>query len=637
MDLARCDTGSSVVQTSDKSLRLKYIRRLKDERLGLAMIVASLAVIAVLVGLLFGYLQRTQTTDLRRHGVDLVRLLAGMPYDQLAPAGAVQGGLYVLKANQSNTNFAYAIVTGAQGEVLTEVTASGFLIPQTLLSETVSNWQGERTYSVSEYDRDLLEFYAPMVGADGSLVNLRLGFFRPAFGPSLQQLPFFAILALVVFMLTPLFYFMLQREIRPLRDSSEEINSMMSDGSFGTAQIEPTGELGELMKRFSQFTEIAKERITSLESERTQLETSHKLLAYGRDRIQAALHSLPDAVMTMNEDGKITFANRKVETLLGVRAETIIDKPTAEWCTDPDVQRFLSQYETKHTGPAFDATTVLFEPSLAPDNKLSMRAYPLFSPREAGEIYGNLIVFRDVSEEALEEEGREEFIARLAHELKTPLNTLNLYSEALLGPDGRDESMRIEACNVIRDEIERLSSLVGNMLSINQVETRSLNLDRQRIRLRDLVEDVFNHLSKGGRAAELEFELDLPRELSPVAVDKELLRIALNNLLSNAIKYSEPGGKVTLSAQETDQFIEIHVIDTGLGIAPEEQDRIFEKFYRSENVDARERGGHGLGLPLARQIVELHRGQLSVESKPGEGTDFTIRLGKETGLVRQAI
>ncbi len=195
----------------------------------------------------------------------------------------------------------------------------------------------------------------------------------------------------------------------------------------------------------------------------------------------------------------------------------------------------------------------------------------------------------------------------------------------------------MDACNVIHDEVERLSTLVSNMLNITKMETGSLSLERQRVRLRDLLKDVFNHISKSGGAGELKFDLLLPGKLSAVAVDKDLLRIALNNLLANAIKYSEPGGKVSLSASETADAIEIRVTDTGLGVALEDQERIFEKFYRSDDENARKRGGHGLGLSLAKDIVELHQGRLSVESTLGEGAEFIITLQKEAGLVQQAI
>ncbi len=601
------------------------------------MILASLVVIFVLVGLLFSFQHRGATEDLRMRGVSLVRVLAGMPYEQLVPDSVAQGALGVLRASQENTDFAYALVTDAKGQVLAETTAPGFVIPQSLVLEDLSNWQGERTLSPPGYDRELIEFYAPIIGSNDSLANLRLGFFSPVYGPTLQQLPFFATLALVVFMLTPLFYVMLRREIQPLRDANREISQLMSDGQFGVVQIHASRELGDFMQRFNQFIELAKGRISALEAEQAALQTSTKLLTYRRERIQTVLQALPDAVMVLDESGEITFANRKLEVLLGVSAEDIMNKPTLTWCQDPAVSCFLSQYNTAAASKAFDDSTVRFNLSRAPERKLAMKAYPLFSPREAGEIYGNLVVLRDVSREAQAEQGRTNFVAHLAHELKTPLHTLALYSELLLGPDGKNKSVRVDACNVIHDEVERLSALVSNMLNITKMEAGSLSLDRQRIRLRDLLEDVFNHISKSSKAGELEFELSLPRELSAVSVDKDVLRIALNNLLSNAIKYSEPGGKVMFSATETDDAIEIRVTDTGLGIAVEDQERIFEKFYRSDDEDVRNRGGHGLGLPLAKDIIELHQGQLSVESTPGEGAEFIIILYKEAGLVQQAI
>jgi signal transduction histidine kinase len=124
--------------------------------------------------------------------------------------------------------------------------------------------------------------------------------------------------------------------------------------------------------------------------------------------------------------------------------------------------------------------------------------------------------------------------------------------------------------------------------------------------------------------------------MSSVSVDKDLLRVAVNNLLTNAIKYNKPGGRVTLSADESEQEISIRVRDTGIGIAPAEQQRIFDKFYRSEEESVRLQSGHGLGLALAREIVLLHHGTLSVESTPGEGTEFTIELNKETHFLKQA-
>jgi signal transduction histidine kinase len=212
-----------------------------------------------------------------------------------------------------------------------------------------------------------------------------------------------------------------------------------------------------------------------------------------------------------------------------------------------------------------------------------------------------------------------------------------MYAEMLAGEDGEAKETRVEAVNVINDEVERLSMLVKNLLNITKIEMGSVSLDRQRVKLVDLLKDVLESVGRGGRAAGMELTLDLPHELSPVSVDKDLFRIAVNNLLTNAIKYNRPDGKVTLAAEETREEIRIVVRDQGIGICPEETQRIFEKFFRSEDEQVRQKTGHGLGLPLARDIVELHHGRIEVQSEPGEGSEFAIRLKKNLGLVQEAI
>jgi signal transduction histidine kinase len=212
-----------------------------------------------------------------------------------------------------------------------------------------------------------------------------------------------------------------------------------------------------------------------------------------------------------------------------------------------------------------------------------------------------------------------------------------MYSEALQGEEAEDPQFRNEAVNVIRDEVDRLAGLINNLLNITRIENGSLDLKRQRVKLADLLRDAFDNVSRSGRGVELGFELDVPRELGHVNVDKDLLRIAINNLLTNAIKYNRPGGRVTLAAEETAEVVRIRVRDTGIGIAEADRPRVFEKFFRSEDAQVRERTGHGLGLALVKDIVELHGGSLSVESEPGVGSEFVIELWREAGAMQKAV
>jgi signal transduction histidine kinase len=223
----------------------------------------------------------------------------------------------------------------------------------------------------------------------------------------------------------------------------------------------------------------------------------------------------------------------------------------------------------------------------------------------------------------------------VSHELKSPLNVLAMYGE-LLGDAATTPDQRIEAINVIQDEIERMNSLVNNLLNVSKLEMGSMRPERHRVKLGELLHDTWQQAQARAQQKDIALELQVPHDLPAVSVDKDLFRIALNNLVNNAIKYNEPGGSVVLAAEEGDSDVVIAVRDTGIGMAPEDQVRVTEKFYRVRESGANQRGGHGLGLYLANQIVELHHGRLTLDSQPGQGSVFSIHLKKMPSLAESA-
>ena len=233
-------------------------------------------------------------------------------------------------------------------------------------------------------------------------------------------------------------------------------------------------------------------------------------------------------------------------------------------------------------------------------------------------------------------QARDEFIAHVAHELKTPLGNIALYGELLRDTPDLPADTRVEAINTVCDESQRAAALINNLLNISRIEAGSIVIDRQRVRLADLLADCMAQLQHTGASHDLRLQVRVPPELPPIELDKDLLRIAVNNLLTNAAKYNRTGGEIILSAEETDERIVIAVQDSGIGIAAADLPRVFDKFYRSADRDAVSRGGHGLGLYLARQIVELHQGQIEVTSQPGQGTRFTLSFRKPHVLLRAA-
>lgn len=604
----------------------------KNERIGLVIIAASLLVIALIIALLFGYQQRTKEDQIRSQGLGLIRLLTSLPPDQLLQNDSENGILKVIKYSDQDSSLAYLTLENTAGVRLREVVSAGIIVP---VRADTSMYTNEKQYTLKA-GKDILEFSAPFIINGQAASVIRIGYFKPGFGLSVQQIPFFASIALPIFLLVPLFYFYLKREIRPLHDANEKIEGVIRSGLIQEVKLEASGELSDFMSKLNGFIKHAQNRIEELEGHKEGLVTSSKLLSYQRARVENVLQAMPDGVLIIDETGLVNFSNAKIGHLLGVDASSIVGTKPADWCTNPDIIAFFTRSGGARS-QNYSSESLEFSPGNALETIIQITSYPLFSPKDTSEIFGTLIVFRDITVEKLAKKSRGEFVAHVAHELKTPLNVLSMYAEALQGEDGKDEGFKIEAVNVINDEVERLSTLISNLLSITKIEMGSLNIDRQRIRLHELLQDTMENVARSGKGMALEFKLDLPKEITPISADKDLLRVAINNLLTNAIKYNQQGGTVTLSVNETTEAINIIVSDTGIGIAKEDQDKIFEKFYRSNEGEVRERTGHGLGLSLARDIVHLHNGHLTVDSTLGKGTEFTINIQKSTGLMKQAI
>jgi PAS domain S-box-containing protein len=533
-----------------------------------------------------------------------------------------------------HSSFVYVSLVDMNGETLIEIARPGFSVP-VMTPKTVSSWSDERDVQIEGIDEEILEYNAPFVNKGEIAGHIRLGYIKPAFSLHVSDIPFFATIALAIFLLTPFFYMVVKREIRPLYKVGEQIDRLIAQDKLSRIDISNGGELKNLMSHFSQYVDKALDRVQHLEKELSERETTGKLLSYKGMRLESVIQSLPDAVIVLDETGTASFANTRVSTLLGVSVEDVLEKRPAEWCENTEMAAYLtdcSRRATRNVSPG--SREFRLE---APQKKdIAIMPYPLFSPRDPAHVLGILVLFRDVTAQNLAREGSGAFIAQVAHELKSPLNVISMYSETLQGEGELTQDFLVEAANVIKDESERMTMLINNTLNLTKIEMGSISINRSRVKLKDLLQDAFDTCVRNDKDNNLEFRLDLPAEISPVAVDKELMRVAINNLLTNAIKYNNPGGMVSLTVEETESSVRISVRDTGIGIDSGEVERIFEKFYRSESNEVRERVGHGMGLALAREIVQLHQGTLSVSSAPGKGSEFTIEFNKEADLLKLA-
>ena len=587
------------------------------------MIAASLVVIAIVSGLLYKHQVKLHEDKTRVHGVALTRALSGMQYSQLASSPDNAGLLHSLINVQNNEDFAYAAVVDLAGEKLYETTSAGSIMPAATMPTEPFAWFGEHNLTSPGDGRQIREFFAPVMNMDQLAGFVRIGYYNQPASMLNDQISSFGLMALPIFLLTTLSYFLIRREIKPLGRLSEKMEQASLVYGVPVSASGHSHDLSDFIQRFDQFIQLVQSRVHQMNLESVATQTASHLLSYKQEKAESALNSIPDAVLVIDNACIPTFANQKIEPVLGVNREAIIGRLPQDWCDNKEVLAFLMRFRS----PALTmrSTSIEYAPENNPDRRISVSAFPLFSPRDQNTLFGMLIVFRDISKEHLAKQAGAEFVSHVSHELKTPLNTLSAYSELLLDYASLAETERVDAVNVINSEVERMAALINNLLNISKMETGTLQLARKRVKIHDLLQDAFNSMNSNALGKGVALELKIPPDLGSARLDKDMFRIAIDTLLSNAIKYSNAGGKVTLCAQALDDDqIQISVRDQGIGIAPEDSQKIFMKYYRANNSETALRSGHGLGLYLAKQIIELHHGAISVNSELGKGTEFII-------------
>lgn len=223
------------------------------------------------------------------------------------------------------------------------------------------------------------------------------------------------------------------------------------------------------------------------------------------------------------------------------------------------------------------------------------------------------------------EQARKELVAAISHDLRTPLASLRLMTEAIT--DGvTDEKQTAIFLERMRSEVQYMTGLIEDLFELSQLDAGALKLSLERANLSDLISDTLESLQ--GQAGKKKQTLagEIEGELPEFCFDPRKIQRVLNNLVGNAIRYTPEAGKIWLTARQEGNLVRVSVKDTGDGIAADDLTKIFEPFYRSERSRGREHGGAGLGLAIARGLLEAHGGKISVQSKEGEGSNFTFEL-----------
>jgi signal transduction histidine kinase len=249
---------------------------------------------------------------------------------------------------------------------------------------------------------------------------------------------------------------------------------------------------------------------------------------------------------------------------------------------------------------------------------------------------GIALTHRNVAKEMALARLKSDFVSNVSHELRTPLSLIRLYAETLeLGRLGTAEKQQ-EYYRIIRKESERLSALINNILDFSRIEAGRTEYDLRETDMRELVHATLDSYRYQIEQNGFAFEEKIADDVPPLRVDREAVSRSLLNLVNNALKYSHDRKYIGVNLYRANGSVKLEVIDHGIGIPPEEQQKIFEKFYRVGDPLVHNTKGSGLGLSLVRHIVQAHGGEVLVDSAPGEGSKFTISLPVNSAGTSQA-
>lgn len=332
-----------------------------------------------------------------------------------------------------------------------------------------------------------------------------------------------------------------------------------------------------------------------------QLEDSHR-------ELQAVLDSMQEGVIAVSRDGRVEWANRRMNQLLplGVR----LNAPVVETVRDPDFLRLAQEISTTRRVNTCRAL------SIVPGRVFNVTSAPM--PGGA-----SLLVLHDLTEVERVEKTRRDFIANVSHELRTPLTSIQGYAETLLDT-ASDETTR-DFLEVIRKNAARMTRLTEDLLILAKVESGEHKPKLQPLAAAELLHDAEQYFREHQSESALALTIN-GDALKLVSADRDQMFQVFTNLIDNACKYAAEGKRIEIGALDVEGFVEFYVRDFGPGIASEHLPRLFERFYRVEKARSRESGGTGLGLAIAKHIVRAHGGDIHAQSELGHGSTFAFTL-----------
>ena len=336
-----------------------------------------------------------------------------------------------------------------------------------------------------------------------------------------------------------------------------------------------------------------------------------------KEQLSTIVNNIESGIVLIDEKGYIHYVNRKFISMFGKEARAYRGYLYYDVLENEEIHKAVQEtflYETNIKAP-FKKKSGLKE------RYFEIVGAPIFDERK--QLKGAVLVLYDITELKKLEMMRKDFVANVSHELKTPITSIKGFAETLLDGAMEDTEALTQFLQIIYDESNRIKFLIDDLLTLSRLENDGFHMQVAETNLNSLVADIDPIIRHKAEEKQLQFSISMADGMEAV-VDRERIKQVMFNLLDNAISYTPEGGRIHLDVKQTDDQLIICVSDTGIGIEESAMPRLFERFYRVDKARSRNTGGTGLGLAIVKHIVELHQGEIELESEVGKGSKFNV-------------
>ncbi|OGW75502.1 MAG: hypothetical protein A2Z72_02800 [Omnitrophica bacterium RBG_13_46_9] len=341
-----------------------------------------------------------------------------------------------------------------------------------------------------------------------------------------------------------------------------------------------------------------------------------------KKKTEAVIRSITEGLLVIDAKGKVVMMNPAAESLLDVSKKDKIGKSILE---DIKETQLLSLFKSSRDKEGMAVELI----SQRDETKKILRASSAVIEDENGQTVGMVSVLNDITKQKELDQLKENFVANVSHELRTPLVAIEKSISLMIdGTTGKLLEEQAELLSIAKRNLKRLNFLINDLLELSKLEAGKTKLRREASSIEKIINEVIESLETWAKSKSLKIEKDIEEKLPELEIDPNRITQVLNNLLGNSIKFTPENGTILVKARLLQEKLEVEVSvrDTGIGISKENLSTVFDKFYQAGERVATDISGTGIGLSIAKEIVELHGGKIRAESEKGKGADFIFTL-----------